>query len=450
MILSIEQLSKALDKASAFAAGEKNVPGIMLDIQENSVNICYADGRKALIENIDATIDEGDRLERVVVDYRKFVEIVKACQPSKMIYTDDVEITFKNDSALNVRVEKKIALFESEDSEPEYKVASVFDQNIGWAKADSSIRTKILSITDYDSIFNSEKADEWGVEELKNILDKTSTERNKIVYLSPKKGSAFVSNMAHLSCIPMEDGYENAIVISTPVAKAMYDILSGVDGEEIVKVHILDKRYCCIYTIDKRLGVWVEMAEPSRIHLSTLERYQTKEYKSYQTTIIRAVLENAIVSAIESGEVNKTIIEFKKGKKDTKKKLGGLELIISSRNTSTSTINDYRVSVTEYVEGTIGDKKNNIEELKLPVRLKDIMDILNKCETDYVGIDIDIDDNNTTCIRISELQIGRKIDLDDEIMSRLDLEGMDNIPDNEKLDNRDKVLAARFYTIAAR
>ena len=117
MILNIGQITSALSKITALATGEKTVPGVLLDINENFVNVCYSNGRKSVIERIDAVPEDGDKQEQIVLNYQRFVEIIGCCQPTGKIVTDDIQFILTGDDIINIRAEKKIGEQGSEDEE---------------------------------------------------------------------------------------------------------------------------------------------------------------------------------------------------------------------------------------------------------------------------------------------------------------------------------------------
>lgn len=441
MRVNIKEFTSALAKVSAFASGEKNVPGVLLDIEENSVKVCYSDGRKSVIEKLEAITCEDDKLEKIVLNYQRLVDIIGACQPSGKIFTEELEFIFDEKNTLIIRVEKKIAEQESADSDVVYRTCSVFDQAINWVPAGNDLKVAILSRMNYDSIFKSENPDQWETAVFRSILDKTSTEKGRIVYVSPKNSSAFVSNMAYLSCIPIEDGYGHPMVFNTAVSKSIYDIVGKLSDYDKVTVHVIDRRYCCIHTEDNKVGIWVEMADATQMHITTLSRYQSKGYRNYQLTFIKEVLKNVVNSAMSADKSDKTVLKFG----DSKLEEGSKELKIASSNAGASVSNDYSVICTECLDPT-----SNIDKLELPISLKVLSDMLNKCDGDYVAIDVDIDEANTKCLRVADVDLSARHEADVEARDRLSIGVDEATPVEEKLAYRTKTLGVKHYTISAK
>ena len=440
MLINLSKFTGALEKVTAFASMERNPPGVLLDIQEDYINVCYSDGRKSIIETVDAVVEDGDRKEKIVVDYNRLVDVISACQPSGRIQTDDIEIIFNNDkeNTLNIKVEKKVSIGDDED-DSEQMTVSVFEQTLGWVPANANRKVAIISRMDYDSIFKEEDTDSWDIADFRKILDKTTNEQGRVVYVSPSSKIAFVSNMAFMSCVPIESGYTYPMIFPTAIAKALNEVLGKVGNRDSINIHLIDKKYCSIYTNDKKVGIWVEMVDANEMHLTTLKRYQSKEYKNYQVTLIREALQNVINAALTATKTDRTVLRFNIDEE------GLPELKITGDSSRASVSNEYTIMCMECI-----DRDDNIEELELPVSLKVLLDILNKCETDFVGIDIDIDESGSKSIRIAELDEDANEKMVEEVMNSLGIGEDDEIPTDEKLGYRDKVLGGRHYTLSAR
>lgn len=440
MIVNIKDITSALSKISALTVGDKTIPGVLLDIHDDSVSICYSDGRKSVIEKINAMVEETDRRGQIVVNYQRLSDIISSCQPSGKIVTNDIEIKFMEDSTLKIRAEKKIAHNVDEEEEQTYKVCSVFEQSIGWVEAGSSLKVAILSRMNYDSIFNADVVDTWDISRFRSALDKTSTEKSRIVYVSPKNKCAFVSNMAYLSEVPVEDASNYAIIITTAMAKAISDILGKTNAKE-VSIHVTDRKYLSVFTDDNAVGIWVEMSNASDVHLTTLNRYQSKGYRGYQLTFIRDILKNVVDAAIASDKSEKTTLQFG----DSKIEASAKELRITSTNTNASISNSYEVVCTDCI-GELDD----IDNLELPISLKVLSDMLNKCSTDYVGIDIDDDGTEQKCLRVSEINLEELSNVYNRERDILQLSIEEPIPKEVKLRCRLETLGIKNYTVSSK
>lgn len=440
MIVNIKEITSALSKISALTVGDKTIPGVLLDIQDDSLNICYSDGRKSVIEKITAIVNEEDKKGQVVVNFQRLLDIISSCQPSGKIITDDIHMTFVDDTLLKIRAEKKISQNVGEDEEPVYKVCSIFEQSIGWVPAGSSLKVSILSRMNYNDIFNAEVVDTWDVSTFRAMLDKTSTEKSRIVYVSPKNQCAFVSNMAYLSEVPVVDANNYIIIITSAMAKAISDILGKTSANQ-VHIHSIDRKYLCVYTDDEKVGIWTEMSNASDIHLTTLGRYQSKGYRGYQLTFIREILKNVVDAAINADKSDKTVLKFG----DSKIETGAKELRITSSNTNASISNSYEVVCTDCI-----GESDDIESLELPISLKVLSDMLNKCSTDYVGIDIDDDGTDTKCIRVSEINMEELANVIGQERDKLQLAIDQPTPKDVKLRCRLETLGIKNYTVSSK
>lgn len=441
MIVDIKQITGALAKVSAFASGEKNVPGVLLDIKEDYLNVCYSDGRKSVIEKIDVELSEDEEPKQIVLNYQRLVDIINVCQPTGRIHTDRVEFIIEG-SIVKIRVEKKILQRESNEVEDEeYKTFSVFEQSISWVEANANLKVALLTRMDYSKIFEAEEEDAWDIADFRATLTKTSTEKNKVTYVSPGKECAFVANMAYLSCIPLGENHSVPMIFNSAVAKSLTDILGKVSDQDTIHVHVVDRKFCSIRTDDNSVGINVEMVDASKVHLTTLANYQAKGYKNYQLTFIKDILKNVVDAAMAADKADKTVLRFGKSTIDENE----MVLKITSANSAASVSNDYTVVCAGYL-----DSKGDIDTLELPISLKVISEMLAKCDEDYVGIDIDVTINGDKAIRVADIDIEKRMEADGEVRERLNLNADEPTPIEEQLEYRDNTLGAKHYTISAR
>ena len=392
-----------------------------------------------MIEKIDAKVYTGDILGKIVLDYQRLADIIGVCQPSGYVYTDELEFTFEEKQQIKIRIEKKIPEQESPDSEVTYRTFSTFEQTIKWVEAYANIGVAKLSRMNYESIFTVEDTDEWNISEFRSMLEKISTEKGRIAYVSPKKECAFVSNTAYMSCVPTEKKHNNALIFSSATARSIYDIIGKIYGQDTICVHAVDQKFCNIFTEDKKVGICVEMPEANQIHLITLGRYQAKGYKNYQLTFVKEILQNVIDAAMAAVREDKTILKFGASSTDE----SAIELRISSWGPCVC--NDYSV----LCSGCL-DVSHSIEQLEIPISLKVISDILSKCDKDFVGIDIDIDDTGSKCIRIADIDLEERANAESEIKKKLGLGIDDWAPLEEQLNYRESTLVSKHYTISSK
>lgn len=440
MILNIKELTGAVAKVSAFAATEKNVPGVLLDIREDQLKVCYTDSRVAVVESIGVELEEGEQPNKIAVNYQRLVEVLAVCQPSGRIITDTVAIRFEGEKTLRVIAEKKMEEMEEGSDETKFRTVSVASQTLGYDSLLAEpipMKYGVLARMDYESIFKTENFDTWDVPVLKGMLDNLATEKGRTVYISPKKASAFVVNTAYTSTIPVDEGsYSMAVVMNTAVAKSVSDVLGKI-GTDVVRVSNQDSKHVSIFTEDNRVGIWFVMAVPEGMHVATMSKYSEKQYKKYQITLIREVLKNVVDSAVSSDKADKTVLKFKKNEH------GEVVLKIDSVNAGASINNTYSVVCAGCV-----DQAGDIEKFELPVSLKILSESLNKCNEDYIALDVDVDTTNTVCIRVADVNIGVRLEEEKNLRKTLEIAEGAEIPVEELLDVRVNTLATKHYTTA--
>ncbi len=388
MQVSVDKISQAIAKVRKFADGTKNVPGIMLDISGELMKVCYSDGKKSIIEKIDIQQDEPAIEGKIVVPYARITSVIDACQPSGPVYTSDLSICCENDNCLELSAVKKIKMQGKAEGEVEEKVVSKFAQKISYAKPESSVQYGILSRMDYESIFQGDKFDVWDIAEFKGVLAKTSKEKNRVVYISSSRKSAFISNLAHFTNIPVTSCDTSGMTIATNIGTALVDIVSKMNGSKI-SICTKDNRYCNIISEDEKVGVWFEMAPASKIDVATLERYESKQYTKYNLVFCKPALQNVIASAMSVDNNEKTIMSFEQMVN------GEVAIRISSNNGSVD--NSFNVILEDYK-----DRDNDMLGSKVPVGLAVLYSMIDNCEQPYISMDISVDDGGTY-IKISDI-----------------------------------------------
>ena len=122
MILNIKEITSAVNKISDIVSGERNIPGVMLDIGDNTVSVCYSDGHKAFIEKLDAISEEGDLKTKLVFPYEQLVRAIANCRPSGMIRVSEVHFTVVN-NVMRISADQKRMVADG-DNEVEVKTAT--------------------------------------------------------------------------------------------------------------------------------------------------------------------------------------------------------------------------------------------------------------------------------------------------------------------------------------
>ena len=144
-----------MGKVQSFAQDITKVPGVMLNIGDNNIRVCYSDmGNRSIIEEIDAVMSNEEQLGEIIVDYKLFMSIIDACQPSGNVLCDDVTITIKDENIMSVEAVKYVKIPREDSEETDSKPVSKFRQEIRFSRpSDAPIKYGILSRMDYESIF---------------------------------------------------------------------------------------------------------------------------------------------------------------------------------------------------------------------------------------------------------------------------------------------------------
>ena len=264
------------------------------------------------------------------------------------------------------------------------------------------------------------------INEPSNIIESLSAEKNKRYIFHPKEHGICIYYVI-FSTISL-DG-EHSILQLNQIAKAVSSILNKVDSDDsIIYVHTIDNRYMCLYNSEGTFGLFIEMQAVSNMDLSVLSKYQEKEYKDYQLTFVRDILSNVVDSVVKTNSTDKVAFKFNRDGNN-------IILNIESSNTNASIKNDYSIVCTDYI-----GLKDDIENLEIPINLKVLSDILSKCSSDYIALDIDTE--NMKCIRVGSIDMKKRL----EYLNDMDID----IDINNSLDIRDKYLKYKFYTISSK
>lgn len=435
MKVNVKAMTDVINKISDLTNGDKVVPGILLNLSEDgTLKIAYSDGHKSFIEHIAATVEDGDRFDNTIVDFTMLKKALAKCQPSGLIKVDDITLTY-GEKTITVSATLK---YIEQDGENE------IERNMGTKSMEllilaPSMRTEVLTRMNYDSIFETDAVDdEFDKAELVSALARTSIEKGKQVYMSTKAQTIFVANQAHLTSVPVSKGKtltqeeldelraelieagafteENfaaeiktrekrmhySCAIPQNIAKAIVGILGRTGGaDDKVYMHTKDK-FCSIYvdTDNVHMGIWFEMAQASKAHLGTLERYSAQKYQTYQTSFLREFLVDAVKSAMDSTKTDKVTFKFDNNAED-----GNPELVINAGSAAASTAEVYRVML-----DTMLDPSNTLIGSTFSISIKVLNDMLSQLKTDLVALDFECTENSQS-IRLAELDFMKENEL---------------------------------------
>lgn len=471
MRLLIKDITSEMNKIAELVSNEKNIPGVLLCIGENTMKIRYADGRKAYSGTIEVETEHGDINGELVVDYSRLTNILSKCQPSGIIVVDYITINFLDENLLEFTAQQK-CLMDNGTEDGEYRVLAEKKMSLSWNEVNSSLRTAILGRMDYDSIFNAAVTDTWDIEELQDIFMRCGTEKSRVIYMSPTIQKAFVVNLAHTTSIPISSlevspldielvttrmSDENATMeevdneieklynrmkfpatISTTTAKQVCGILSKIGKGVKVFTHA-ENGYFSIFTEGADTGIWFAMSEGSKAQTSQFEKYSSIEYDSYQLNFVREFLVDAIKSAVSSSASEKLAFSFENNSD------GELEIVLAVTNSNASVSDVYRVICDDAVD-MVGD----ITEKQLKVSLKVFDDMLSQLKSEVIGMDIKVMVDGSACIRLAEINTEKSIELYYAARERLGLKDIEPTPVEEKVKYRANTLNVTQYTLVAK
>lgn len=388
MQINLAQLTSAVDKVKSLASDMKQIPGILLNIEDDKVKVCYYDGRKAVAEKVDAVVGEDEMKGSIVVQYNTFVDVISSCQPTGMISVDYIDMVVNADNTATIRVEKKLTMRRSEDDEDEYtRIVSKMKQNISWSNNRNDVKHAILYRLDYDKLFNTteiveggstpEVWDEWEKSSFLSVLQRISCDDGKTCYISSKRKGGFVANVAFLSFISCEEANNGAIVAPTRLAKQIYDVVAKC-GSDTVLVGT-NKVYCTVVDSENRMALWFEMPQGDRMSLEALEKYLSKSYQDLCSVFYRPALENVIKCCIASS----------KNTESAKMKFHiGDETTVSFRTSGGNSADDDFSVVSEQLFGNKAEEIANADGLN--INLGTLATMLKNCKNDYIMLCIDL------------------------------------------------------------
>lgn len=440
MIIDVKKITSAINKVADITAGDKLVPGIMLSLNKYNeddntgvLKVCYTDGHKALIEELDVQVEENDHIGDIIISFEQMKRAIGNCQPSGIINTDaGIKIEYLDNKIIRVSAEQFMHLYDTEGNVTENRKIAVKKMDLAWTEPGSDIKSSILTRMKYDTIFTPDGGmDQYDKAELVNALSKTSVEKGKNIYISANVQSVFVANQAHVTAVPVSklkltqeniDEIENelkekgeyseerlsaeiekranrvnqSIVLTQTMAKALIGILGKCEAD-LVFVHRRDK--CCNIIVEndnEKVGIWFEMAQASKAHIGAFERYNSYEYKTYQILFIREFLANNVKSALESAKADKVALKFETTELEVPN--CDKDLVIACSNSGASIADSYRVNPDDLIDAAGG-----IDSKSFTVSLQVLNDMLAQLKTSYVAFDINVDNNGLVCLRLAEV-----------------------------------------------
>ena len=432
MVISLKDISNALSQISDLVGADKNVPGILFRVRDD-IEVCYSGGNgKVMSKHISASFCDEDKHIDMAFNYQALTRIIDACKPTGKIVSDTIEFKFLNDTTAKIICEKKIPVIESNgigEDTLEYQTMSVVEQLISWTDPSSSLRTRALSSEPYDVMYHysetnldevikrmypsvsesdydkvikpisvtewEETSDKWDVNELRAILSKLSVESGKLVYMAPNSRKAFVQTTSSVICIPVSSEFKHKLVLSSTMAKSISSILSKIESDYIY-IHIINGDTVVYSLEDNSFAMSVKNMKQDNANVIQVNNCLNKDFSNYMINFNREVLQSCLYSAKTAGASDKVEIHFEASD-------GGVKLAIDVKNTNSSISNSYEV-MSDYTLDAIG----NLTDIKLNTVLEIMFQAVSRAETDYVAFDINIGEDNSKMVRVSEIDLEKR------------------------------------------
>ena len=434
MRLEIGKITNVLNKIGDLVAGDKTPPGVLLDISENTLKVCYTDGHKAFVEKFEVQTEENDRMGQMVVDLDMIRRAVSNCQPSGIIKTDDLVISF-NEKTITVSADQYYDETDADGNVTSSATVAKKAMNVLWFTPDANMKVSILTRMDYNSIFEADGYDVYDKKELIEALNKTSVEKGKLIYLSAKTQTVFVNNQAHATAVPLSKGDElseddktaifaevqeanpelageeltakynevlankvkrvtYSVVLGQQHAKALIGILSKTSAD---KVQIFTRDKCAnvfIDTDEETVGVWLEMPMASKAHTAALDRYNSLGYTTYQLMFMKDFFMDAIKSAATSSKSASDKVKVVFGTDSE-----GYRTLEFRAGSSAASIDDkYSVRIKDVV-----DPNGDLEGKEFTMSLTVMTAVVAQLKTKYISLDFEVAADGSVYIRVAEI-----------------------------------------------
>lgn len=417
MIFNVKEITSILNNIAAFTAGDKTIPGVMIDNTGDTIKICYSDGRKAFIRDTKAIKEDTDPVGKFVVGFEPFIKAVGHCQPFGSITVSDAVMTF-HEKVIDFTVETRLKVGKDEDGEDIFRTGSSKSMPLPYTLAGSDMRSAVLTRMNYDSIFDTDECDKWPIDELVSALNKLVVEQGRVAYLSAPWKAGFVNNQAYVTYLPIDFSVEsdlegehpfdfnNNIQLPTSTAKAVATILSKFKNEigcKTISVKSIDNKYATFFIDESDIdeggvvaGLWVELAKGNKLHIENFRRYQAMNFDKYNITFRNDLFKDAVKTGMNFASADKLSLKFSRNEDDE------LVMLIKTSNANASTGNETYV-VAESFETISSEDGKDITSDEIPVSLKILLDMVNSIDGELIAFDINVDEANNKVLRLAEI-----------------------------------------------
>lgn len=391
LLLVGESLINSVQRVGRFVEGSKTVPVVMFDIQENSLRICYTDGKKAIIDVIDIVNDD-KYTGKLIVPYSVLMKIIDGMKAKGPVYVNDVQMSVnESKKCIDFSMDKWINMESGEGSLDECVIK--IKQSLGYYDPDN-VKYSILSRINYDDILDMADKFEWNKGEFIRAASICSTEKGRTVYIARSNARMFVSNVSSSISIQTEElPINSGVALPTNLTKDLISILEKTEGDRVF-AEVKEGKYLVITSESMKTGIWVEMVPANRIDLDTLQKCYDREYDDMEILVSRHVFSSLLEYLKNLGINSRIELTIEEDEDDYVVK-------ISNLGTNGSMVGDYAMQLGKFACSEETDRK-------LSINVNIMYDLIDKCGGDYVVIRAENIEES------SYLFVGSLDDIDDE------------------------------------
>lgn len=370
---AIQNMKKLMDIS-------KKQNNILVKLEESDkIKMCYTDGLHSYIEVIDATVEDiaGGAL---VVEFNKLNPVLQACTVKGALSVSPLEFSVDESWIMTVKVSTYL-----NDGEQEGKVMTSMDYKVNVTDPSASaLQYSILTRLDTDEMFENNSWDDWNKVELKSLLNRViGDEKDTAIYLSNADKMIKSKNLTHGILITAPQIVSNGFSIKTLSAIPIVDIIGKLPSDSI-RVGINETGFCKITDENGTCSVKFQMQSGTNMLKKAFETYASMSIDDIQLKVYRPGLLQAIDNISTTSSSDKHRLEIVENND------GGYSIRLVGTGAGSSVKSSIDVDIEAIRIGKNEEGENVTEPTKYyaSVVLKTLKAIVNKCEFDWVYINI--------------------------------------------------------------
>lgn len=376
---------------------------LIINIDGNKISFLAEDKNAGLY--IEETIDNENTNKTIKINGKQLLEAASAFKNEKELYVTEICLDINND-ILTVSGVKH-----SDDLDVEimdYRVRQQITMEIIGEELDS-----------YDNPMKKEihGADEWSADELKSL---TSLKCEGNVYIAGSKHKCFTADSGKIEEIQVNEFIGHNIIVGK---NSINKIRKMLKHNNFDKYYVNFKNKCEIH-LQNWDGTFRFRVKSSSVNMEELEFY-------------------ALMTSLEYTDVLITVI-----KSNFEDQLKQLILEKGIESMGANIINGERPFI------VIGENKldvytiHGINDYTLDINIKDVYNAITLMKSDFIGIDICKIDENTSTLRISEINLEKYEDTYEDAIDNIGQLAMrDSLNVGEHRDIREDYLNKKIYLI---